>query len=344
MQTGESSMKRTCWYTPAAGALQRLRRVEQSVGELSPHGVRVAVAAVGLNFADIFALTGLYSATPRGGFVPGLEFAGTVMETGDQVDRFQAGDRVMGVTRFGGYASVIDSQSAYLRPLPADWSFAQGAAYPVQTLTAWYSLVELGNLKPGQRVLVHSAAGGVGLQAMQLVRALGAEPVGTVGNQLKARFLSDLGFENTLVREPDFAAQLARGEESFDLVLDAIGGAVQAASFAALRPAGRLVVFGAAEFAPGGNRPRYLHSLWRYLRRPRYDVLSMISENRSVLAFNLIWLWDQVELLSTLFDELAQVRIPPPHVGHEFPFAEAPAAIECLRSGQSTGKVVLRLA
>lgn len=336
-------MKTTCWYTPAAGALQRLRMVEQSTGDLSPHEMRVAVAAAGLNFADIFALTGLYSATPRGGFVPGLEFAGTLVGTGEQAHGFQVGDRVMGVTRFGGYASVIDVQPAYLRPLPAEWSFAQGAAYPVQTLTAWYALVELGNLKPGQRVLVHSAAGGVGLQAMQLVRALGADPVGTVGDERKVSFLQSLGFDDILVREPDFAAQLARDQKTFDLVLDAIGGAVQAASFVALRPAGRMVVFGAAEFAPGGNRPRYLHSLWRYLRRPRYDVLSMISRNRSIMAFNLIWLWEQVELLSSLMNDMGRIHIPPPHVGHEFPFGDAPAALEYLRSGQSLGKVVLRL-
>src|SRR5690606_12524017 len=139
--------------------------------------VRVAFRAVALDFADIFALPGLYSATPQGSFTPGLEFSGVVLECGKDCSQWQPGDRVMGVTRFGGYSTLVDSDPAYLWPLPESWDFAAGAAYPVQTLTAWYALKSLGNQQPGQHVLIHSAAGGVGLQAMQLTRALGGLPV-----------------------------------------------------------------------------------------------------------------------------------------------------------------------
>ena len=333
--------QRIVWQTPKAGDIGRLSQQAEPLGALPAGRVRVAVRAVGLNFADIFALTGLYSATPAGAFVPGLEFAGTVLDAGDQSESFSPGDRVMGVTRFGGYATVVDSEPDYLIPLPNEWDFAQGAAWPAQTLTAWYALKHLGALQSGQQVLIHSAAGGVGLQAMKLARNLGALPVGTVGNPDKLACLNELGFEYVLLRANNFARQLQQSGQTFDLVLDAIGGEVQRASFDALNPMGRLVVFGAAEFTPKGQRPDYLKALWRYLRRPRYDVMDMISSNRSVLAFNLIWLWEQKAQLRALLDELATVPLSPPLVGHRFAFSDAHAALDLLRSGRTMGKVVL---
>jgi len=334
--------KRKVWSTAKAGAIQRLKLIEETLPELANDEVEVTVKAVGLNFADIFALTGLYSATPKGRFIPGLEYSGVVSKVGKDCSRFNVGDRIMAVSRFGGYASIIQSKEDYLVLLPDDWSFSQGAAYLTQTLTAWYALNDLGAIKPGYDVLVQSAAGGVGLQAMKLIKALGANSIGTVSSQHKVEFLAALGFESW-VREPSFDKQLKREKRTFDLVLDAIGGEVQTASFNALNPMGRLVVFGAAEFTPGKNRPNYLKAALQYLRRPKYDVMDMISDNRSVMAFNLIWLWDQVELMKELLVDMMAVEITPPHVGHEFDFEEAHAAIDCLRSGKTIGKVVLLL-
>jgi len=329
------------WQTPRAGNMARLTLYTGNLPALADNHVRIKVHAVGLNFADIFALTGLYSATPQGAFIPGLEFAGEVQEVGQQTQGVAVGDRVMGVTRFGGYTSVIDSEADYLIPLPPQWDYAQGAAWPAQTLTAWYALTHLGALQADQQVLIHSAAGGVGLQTMKLAQALGARPTGTVGSEEKASWLRQQGFADVLVREADFARQLQRDERRFDLVLDAIGGRVQSASFDALNPMGRLVVFGAAEFTPSHNRPNYLKAAWRYLRRPRYDVMEMISSNRSVLAFNLIWLWEQKDRMQALLEELQTIALPPPHVGHRFAFDDAHGALALLRSGQSVGKVVL---
>lgn len=336
---------RQYWQTPRAGNIARLALHSDNAAPLPTHQVRIAVKAVGLNFADIFALTGLYSATPQGAFTPGLEFSGEVLECGkDCQRRWQPGDRVMGVTRFGGYSTLIDSHPDYLWPLPGDWDFSAGAAFPVQTLTAWYALKSLGDLQPGQRVLVHSAAGGVGLQAMQLTRALGGIPVGTVGHENKRALLASMGFDRVILRDQHFAQKLKAAGEYFDLVLDGIGGAVQKASFEALSPMGRLIVFGAAEFTPRGNRPDYLRALLRYMRRPRYDVMDMISANRSVMAFNLIWLWEQGDRMRQLMDELDALNLPAPHVGHQYPFSEAHQALAKLQSGATTGKVVLTCA
>ncbi|MEE4251067.1 MAG: zinc-binding dehydrogenase, partial [Alcanivoracaceae bacterium] len=336
-------MQRHVWRTPKAGSLNSLTLQQESLPQLDAHDVRVQVTAVGLNFADIFALTGLYSATPQGSFIPGLEYAGEVVSVGAAVEAFCVGDRVMGVTRFGGYATVIDSRQEYVHLIPASWSDAQGAAYLAQTLTAWYALKWLGDIQAGQQVLIHSAAGGVGLQAMRLARAVGAQPVGSVGSEQKVALLQSEGFADVLVRQRPFSAQLQQQSRRFDLVLDAIGGEVQKASFAALKPMGRLVVFGAAEFTPRGSRPDYISAAWKFLRRPRYDVMSMISENKSVMAFNLIWLWEQQERMSRLLEEVERMELPPPHVGHQFSFGDLHQALDCLRSGKSTGKVILRV-
>jgi alcohol dehydrogenase len=305
----------------------------------------VRVRAAGLNFADIFALTGLYSATPKGPFIPGLEFSGEVLEIGGSVAgaAIAAGQRVMGCIRFGGYADHLDVPASQVQTIPEEWSFEEGAAFPAQTLTAWYALSTLGAVASGQRVLIQSAAGGVGLQAMAICRAVGAIPIGTVSGQHKKEFLAARGYEQVIVRGANFAAQLDEllSGGPLHLVLDAIGGRTQQQSFDALAPTGRMVVFGAAEFAPGKNRPRYLSSLWKYLRRPRYDPLSMISSNKSVMAFNLIWLWESQTLFAQLMNEIAALNLAPPHVGRSFPFTEALAALEHLRGGQSIGKVVL---
>ncbi|EAT13846.1 zinc-binding dehydrogenase [Bermanella marisrubri] len=338
-------MRKREWRTPKAGAISRLFLHETDLASLSAENIRVEVKAVGLNFADIFALTGLYSATPEGAFVPGLEFSGVVVESHDP--SFAVGDAVMGVTRFGGYRTVIDSTAHYLSPLPEGWSFQQGAAYLVQTLTAYYALRELGNLKMNQRVLIHSAAGGVGLQAMKLAKALGARPTGTVSLPRKQAYLQQLGFEEVFVRQAPFKTQvdeIAKQQgDGFDLVLDGVGGEVQKSSFEHLNPMGRLIVFGAAEFTPGKNRPNYIRALFKYINRPKYDVMDMISENKSVMAFNLIWLWEQVDYLTTLIRDMRGIDIDPPVVGHEYDFEQALDAIECLRSGNTVGKVVLNI-
>ena len=161
--------------------------------EAPPSGhARVAVGAIGLNFADLAACLGLYSATPQGAFVPGLEFAGTVEAVGEGATTVAPGNRVIGLTRFGAYATHINADARYLHPLPGGWSVADGAAFPVQAITAWYAISELGACKAGDAVLVQSAAGGVGLNALAILRAMGARVVAAVGHDSKVAFLRSI--------------------------------------------------------------------------------------------------------------------------------------------------------
>jgi NADPH:quinone reductase-like Zn-dependent oxidoreductase len=346
-------VNRTVWRIPRAGSLARLRACDETLPDPAPGEARVRVEAVGLNFADLFACQGLYSATPSGGFVPGLECAGVIEALGagpPTQGRFAVGDPVVALTRFGAYATAINIGLPYLRRTPAGWSATQAAAWPVQGLTAWYGLLPLGNVGPGKVVLVQSAAGGVGLLALEILRAIGASPVAVVGQECKRRFLEDqrgLAQGSAVVRDPRrFAAQLDAslatiGAEGFDCVLDAVLGRTFQPAFDRLRPEGRYVLFGAADFMSASPRPNYPRLVLDYLRRPRLDPLAMISTNRSLMAFNLIWLWERAERLPAAYAELEKLLTNPPYVGATFPFARAPEALRLLQGGETIGKVVL---
>ncbi|WP_372369797.1 zinc-binding dehydrogenase [Candidatus Uabimicrobium sp. HlEnr_7] len=333
------------WKIKRAGNINNLQLTEEKLSPLDNDKIRVTTKAVGLNFADIFALVGLYSATPKGSFTPGLEFAGVVSEVGKNIDQYSVGDKVFGVTRFGGYASIIDSLPQYCYSLPNNWTFSEGAAYPAQTLTAWYALKELANIKPRQNVLVQSAAGGVGYQALQICKSIGANAIGNVSTLDKKQFLAKQGYDSIFIRDTAQFSQQVRKllkDEELHAVLDAIGGKIQQQSYNLLCSTGRLVIFGAAEYTPKNRRPNYLKALFKFLSRPRYDSLELISDNKSVMGFNLIWLWDKTEVLQPMFSDMQKHDLRP-HIGKEFSFGNALAAIDWLKSGKSIGKVVLKV-
>lgn len=353
---------REVWRIRRAGALDRLERHPDTLPEPGPGQARVSVGAIGLNFADIFACLGLYSAAPAGAFAPGLELAGVVEALGatasppglggEPPHALHPGDRVIGLTRFGAYATAVNLDVRYLRPIPPEWSVAEAAAFPVQALTAWYGLTELGALEPGDTVLVQSAAGGVGLNALAILAARDARVIATVGRPAKRDFLVErcgLSPDQVIVRDRGkFGAQLdgalaALRLDGFDLVFDAVAGPFFRPAYERLRPEGRLVLYGAADFMPKRGRPSYLRLALKYVCRPRLDPLRMIPENRSVMAFNLIWLWDQVDRLQRAYDQVARLVRKPPFIGRRFGFADAPAALRYLQSGESVGKVVLEV-
>src|SRR4029079_13564813 len=144
--------------------------------------VRIAVRAAGVNFADVLARVGLYPDAPRLPLVVGYEVAETIDAVGPGVTRFAAGDRVVALTRFGGYASDVVADQAYVFPLHADLSDAEAAALPVNYLTALLALYKMANVGAGETVLIHGAGGGVGIAAIQLARLRGATVIGTASS------------------------------------------------------------------------------------------------------------------------------------------------------------------
>ena len=343
--------RRDVWRIDRAGSLDRLTRRTETLADPAPDEVRIAVQAIGLNFADIFACLGLYSATPNGSFIPGLEYAGVVEAIGAGVDdgNWRSGDRVVGVTRFGGYASAINAKPRELRPLRAGWTAVEGAAFPVQALTAWYGLVRLGAVERGKVVLVQTAAGGVGLNALTILDGIGAQTIAVVGRESKRAWLiaeRALPPELVIVRHrATFGDDLDRAlatipAKGVDIVFDAVAGPFFRPAYTRMRPEGRYVVYGAADFMTRGARVNYPRLAMRYLTRPRLDPLQMMADNRSVMAFNLIWLFDDPRLPEAL--RSIEPLIPgPPLVQRQFAFADLPSAMRHLQSGDSIGKVIV---
>lgn len=337
-------LQRQVYRMPRAGSIKDLSLQTEDLSQPGKDEVCVQVKAVGLNFADIFAMQGLYSATPKGSFIPGLEFSGVVIAVGAGVTGWKAGDRVMGATKFGGYVSHINIGQRYIIALPEGWSFEEGAGYLVQGLTAYYALTKLGNLQPGMTVLIHSAAGGVGIMANRICKKWNAYTIGTVGSSRKKDFLlQQEGYDAVIVRNENFEEQLRTelGDRRLLLVMECIGGEIFRQSWKAMASMGRLIAYGSASFTSHGAKPDYGRLIWKYLRRPKIDPLRLPSQNKSLMGFNLIYLYEQTDLMHALLAELQALQLRPQHVGHVFPFEQMQDAIRLFQKGETVGKVVV---
>ncbi|MBI4872448.1 MAG: zinc-binding dehydrogenase [Candidatus Riflebacteria bacterium] len=315
-----------------------------------PEGhVLLDTRAVGVNLADVYARMGLYDAAPAPAFVPGFEAAGVVRAVGPGVEAPRVGDRVAAVTRFGGYAEMLQVPAWQCIPIPEPAGFEEAAGLPTVYATAHYALFRLGQLTDGMTVLIHAAAGGVGTAALQLCRLRQVVAIGTVGSAEKAEVARSQGAAHVVDYRRESMETRVReltGGRGVDLVLDSVGGDCFRQSYRLLAPMGRLVTFGAASMMPAGGRPNWAKLAWQYVTRPRLDPLAMIGENRSVSGFNLVYLFGERPLLTGTFSELARLwregRVKP-LVGTVLPFARAGEAQELLRSRRTTGKVILQV-
>ena len=340
-------MKRKIYIINKTGSVNNLRLLEGDLPAPRGNEITVEVKSVGLNFADIFAMLGLYSATPKGSFIPGLEYSGIVLKKGEAVHTISEGDKIMGLTRFGAYATHLNIDADYVVKIPENWSFENGAAFLVNVLTAYYALVELGNIKNNQTVLIHSAAGGVGIYANRIAKKFDAYTIGTIGNPAKIDLLKKEGYNDFIIRGKNFKHELQRKLErnnlELDLVLECIGGRIFKASYNALSPQGRIITYGSANFTPSGSRVSIMKAIYNYLTRPKIDPLKMINTNRSVMGFNLIWLWEKKKQFARMLNEIEKLNLEKPVIGKVFPFEDLLSAVKYLQSGRSVGKVVVKI-
>jgi NADPH:quinone reductase-like Zn-dependent oxidoreductase len=306
---------------------------------LEPGEVRIEVAASGVNFADVMARMGLYPDAPKPPCVVGYEVAGTVLELGDDVRGLTPGQRVVAGTKFGGYASQVAVPAGDVIPLPDRLSFEQGAAIPVNYATAWAGLIGYGGLRPGERVLIHSAGGGVGIAATQIARRSGAEIYGAASPGKHAR-CRELGVEHPVDYTKD---GWERGLPGFDVILDAVAGRSFRRSYSLLRPGGRLVAFGASALV-AGERRNVLGALRTVARMPRFNLLKQMSESKAVIGLNMLTLWKDRETLepwiAPLNEMLADGTIDPVVAG-DFSFEDTGAAHSMISERRNIGKVVL---
>jgi NADPH:quinone reductase-like Zn-dependent oxidoreductase len=307
--------------------------------------VRIRVRASGVNFADCMARMGLYPDAPKLPCVVGYEVAGVVDELGTGVSGVAIGDHVIALTRFGGYADVVVVPVGQTVPLPAGMSFEEGAGLPVNYLTAILMLEHFANVRRGDRVLVHGAAGGIGLAAIQLCRLHGAEVIGTASASKHAT-LRQLGVAHAIdYRTSDFESETRRitGGRGVDVVLDPIGGENLRKSYRVLAPLGRLVAFGFSAAAQGTSR-KVVTALWQLLRMPRFSPVTLMNDNRAVIGVNLGHLWGETAMLKAQLGRLLEyhraghVR---PTIDRSFPLEQTAAAHAFIQDRRNVGKVVL---
>ena len=335
-----------------AGGYEELRVETHPSPSLGPGEVRIDVAACGVNYADCIVRMGLYESAKKyvgWPITPGFEVAGTVRAIGEGVTAVRPGDDVIAVTRFGGYATEIVVPATQVWRRPAQLDAREAAAFPAVHLTAWYALFALAQPRAGARLLVHSAAGGVGTALCALARRSGFEAVGVVGAPHKIDAARAAGAAHVIDKSSqDLFAQAARiAPDGYDVVLDANGPSTLRGSYSALRPGGRLIVYGFHSILPRGRgKPSLAELALGWLRTPRFDPLRMTGDNRSVMAFNLSYMFDRAELLSEAMSQLlgwvADGSLRAPAIT-AFPFERVADAHRALESGSTTGKLVLEV-
>jgi NADPH:quinone reductase len=321
----------------SVGGAEALHLDEVPMPRIEATRLLVRVGASGLNFADTAIRRGRYVMQPALPYIPGFEVAGTVVERGDGVDeaRFPIGGRVAALTMTGGgYAEIASVRAAHAFPLPEALSFDEGAAFPLQGLTALHALTTSGRLVPGETVAIQAAAGGVGTLAIQLARQLGAgRTIALAGGPDKLRLTQELGADQAVnyLREnfPARVNEISAGRGA-DLILESLGGQTLERSFECLAVLGRVVTYGNAS----GTQPD-LSTLWPRLR----------ARSQSLIGFHLSAVLDRPavfrQTMETLLGYLAagQLRVV---IGGRYPLAEAGAAQLALEGRRSVGKLILK--
>jgi len=341
----QGNMRRIIVTKP--GGRKRLRIEDHDPGPPGPGEVRVRVGAIGINYADIAVRLGIYDAVRDYPTCPGFDIAGRVESLGEGVTAHQEGDEVFGAVRFGAYSEIVNASEDMLWKVPDKLDLAEAAALPVNYVTAWYALFPLAGAREGEKVLIHSAAGGVGLAAAQLCRIHGLDAVGIVGGGHKIEPATTFGCRRVVASSQDDPWVQLKDEGEFDIVLDANGYSTLRNSYGVLGPRGRLVSYGFASMLNRGrDRLNWPALAWRWLRTPRFNPIDMVMQNRTVIGFNLVHLFREETLRDEAGQRLTEIlhredfMVPPVT---RFAFEDVAAAHAWIESGDSVGKAVLEV-
>lgn len=336
-------MRQVC--IPRYGPPEVLQLQEVPEPALEPGSVRIAVQGIGINFADILARQGLYRDSPKPPVVVGYEVSGIIEAVAPEVAELTPGQPVVALTQFGGYAEKVVVPASQVFTLSPEMPLTMAAALPVNYLTAYLMIDFWGHLRPAEHVLIHGAAGGVGLAAVQFCRLRQAEIYGTASAS-KHAFLHQQGVHHTIDYSqqdvPTVIKQLTAGR-GVDLVLDPLGGRSFAHSYRLLAPLGRLVMFGVSRMSQGPRR-NVLRALAQLLLMPWFHPVRLLNDNKAVIGVNLGRLWQQQALLREGMLHVLQLYQQghiQPVIAQTFPLHEAPAAHRYIQERRNIGKVLL---
>ncbi len=327
------------WIAHRYGPPEVLRLAEIPDPQPGPGQALVRVRAIGLNFADCMARAGVYPNTPKPPFVPGMEVAGEVAALGEGVTEPPVGTAVAAVPIFGGHAEYVVVKASHLRPLPSGLSFVEGASFVVTGLTADHALFTVGRVRPGERVAILAAAGGVGTLAVQMAVRAGAHVLGVASSPAKRELVRQLGAQEVVGYET--YPQALRG--GVDVVLDSVAGRLFRLGWRALRPDGRYVLFGFAS-AVGPRRIRYLRAAVELVRMGVVLPAALVQSCRTLAGFNLSLVPHLAPHLVQRYQLLCQSLQNgelKPVIGKVFTFSQLPSAHAFLQGRGSFAKVVV---
>jgi NADPH:quinone reductase-like Zn-dependent oxidoreductase len=331
--------------TTGTGGIDVLKVQEKPDPQPQAGEVVIKVRAAGLNFADILSRQGLYPDSPPKPCVMGYEVSGVIESVGEGVNASFVGKSVAAMTRFGGQSEMVAVKANQVFDKPADLTFEQAAAIPVNYLTAYALLVVMGSLHLGESVLIHNAGGGVGLAAIDIAKKIGAVTYGTASPS-KHKFLAERGLDHAIdYRGQDWVPalmQLTNGR-GVDLIIDPIGGPHWKKSFEALRHTGRLGMFGLSTASANGLTGK-LKLLKAAIQTPFFHPFRLFNKNRGVFGLNLGHMWHEPEKIALWMRDIlggVEAGWVRPYVDQAFSFADVGKAHQYLEQRKNIGKVVL---
>lgn len=342
-----SSVTRRGVWIPRIGNGDVLTVREDQLGELASGSIRVKTAFAGLNFAELSARQGLYPDAPKLPCIVGYEGSGDIIAVGSEVTNFRVGDRVLYMTRFWGHADHVDVPAQYAVTLPESMSYEEGAALPVNYLTAYQMAYETARLRPGDKVLIHMAAGGVGIAMLQLCKAIGqVETFGTASASKHAAIKAQ-GCDHPIDYHTEDYVQAVRSiaKDGIDFVFDALGGDDWAKGYSLLREGGQLVMFGLANSNKGGGGRKLFHVAKQLWNVPKFKTMDLLNTNRGVSGTNMGTMWHRNDVMQRAFTKLLALHeqgLVKPVIDSVHSFDNAKEAFARLEFGKNVGKVLLR--
>lgn len=320
--------------TGRAGVLQ-VSEVEKS-DTLGADDVRVRVHYSGINFVDLHIRLGLHKGGPKRPFVPGFEISGVIEAVGSNVTKVKVGDPMLAGTNYGGYSSHVVIPAWQVVPLPVHLTLKEGAAFPVAFMSAYVALMELGRIRPGDRVMIDCATGGVGTMAMQIAKDVEADVIGLTRSPDKLDYIDQYGARGVL-RESYIHDACIR---DFDIILNSAGGKTITRDLKRLRPTGRIVCMGASSLIKNG-RPDIKGIADVLLHMRSVPFWPLYNENKGVFGFSLRRIFEDKELIQTFLPAI-QTATAKPQVDRVFAAENISDAHRHLENGAACGKVLLK--
>jgi synaptic vesicle membrane protein VAT-1 len=334
-----------------AGGWKQLKIEEYICPDPKDHEIKIDVRFAGVNFADTAVRQGYYASAKKligWPITPGFEVSGVVISVGSAIKDYKIGDKVFGLTLFNGYSSQLLIPAEYVRKIPSGVSFEQAAGLLAVYMTSYYAACCVSRIQPKSTVLVHSASGGVGLSLSQVLRDLGCRVVGVVGSTMKVKYSLEYGASIVVDKSNEdlWTTLESISPSGYDAIFDPNGLSTMKASYDHLATPGQLFLYGHQSMlskSRGVQNPITL--IYRYIKTPKFSSFKLIKENKSIIGFNISFLYDKEDVIKEFFEYFiprleSKTLLPLPI--KSYAFTDVIQAHKDLQSGKTVGKLVLR--